>query len=209
LRARHDQHVNGSRGHDYMFGGNGRDIINANIGNDVVDGGNGNDSIVGSDGNDILLGGPGSDLIRGDRGNDVLLGGDASDMIEGGPGRDVIIGGLGGDQLFGSNDDDIMIAGDLDLGNGPYIDPDTGVIDMFVFDADIAVLQSINADWMKPASLASRMMRLEDRLNSTTIIDDFIRDSLYGQNDSDWFLTVTEDVVRDLRANDVRQNLDA
>jgi PKD repeat protein len=199
--------LNGGRGNDVIFGGNGRDIINGSTGNDIVDGGFGNDSIVGSDGNDILIGGPGNDTIRGDRGNDVVIGGDQNDWIEGGPGRDVLIGGLGADQIYGGVDDDILIHSDLDLGNGPYFDPDTGEIDMTVFEADVTVLMSIVSDWGKANSLPTRMNKLSDRLNDSTILDDNARDGLYGQADNDWFLTASDDAVRDLRAGDFRQDL--
>lgn len=194
--------ISGGRGDDSMFGGDGRDSMNGSLGNDTMDGGDGNDSLVGHDGDDILFGGFGNDTLRGDRGNDVILGGGSNDNIQGGPGRDILIGGAGADQIYGGSDDDLLVGSDVDLGNGED-----------AFEFDILSLQQLMTDWLRPQPLKSttgnsRSSNLSDRLNDLMILDDFARDTLYGQTDADWFLTYRNDVVNDLGSENLRTNLD-
>jgi VCBS repeat-containing protein len=61
-------------GADYLYGGEGDDILY---------GQGGNDWLLGGPGQDILSGGTGDDILRGNGGNDVLIGGMGDDIMSG------------------------------------------------------------------------------------------------------------------------------
>jgi Ca2+-binding RTX toxin-like protein len=65
--------VIGSAYGDFLFGGDGRNVLRGEAGNDRLLGGAGNDRLEGGGGNDVLNGGAG---------NDELLGGDGSDTAD-------------------------------------------------------------------------------------------------------------------------------
>jgi len=73
---------------DYLWGGDGNDIIRSFGGNDHIDGGLGDD---------VLYGGPGDDLMTDGGGNDILFGGAGDDFLEAGSGVDELHGGEGCD----------------------------------------------------------------------------------------------------------------
>jgi Ca2+-binding RTX toxin-like protein len=105
---------------DAMFGGAGRDTLNAGDGNNLLQGNAGADFLTGGAGNDTIYGGQdgdfimtggginfaqgnkGDDRITGGLGADTLLGGQGNDIINGGGGGDVLDGNLGNDQIFGT-----------------------------------------------------------------------------------------------------------
>jgi Ca2+-binding RTX toxin-like protein len=82
--------IDGTDGHDELFGG---------VDNDRVYGRGGGDWLTGGQGDDRVEGGKGEDVIRGDEGNDVLNGGWGDDSIYGESGFDRISGGDGRDRL--------------------------------------------------------------------------------------------------------------
>lgn len=87
------------------------DYIYAGDGNDVVLGGSGNDTLWGAEGNDRLYGDEGEDTLLGDSGNDRLYGGSGNDRLIDGDGNDVLFGEDGFDTLEGSQGDDILSGG--------------------------------------------------------------------------------------------------
>jgi Ca2+-binding RTX toxin-like protein len=73
--------LNGSRGRDVLFGGNGADFINGGEDNDKLYGGNGWDTISGGLGRDKLFGGKGRDTLIDEAGRDVFVGGAGLDTF--------------------------------------------------------------------------------------------------------------------------------
>ncbi|WP_303089847.1 putative Ig domain-containing protein [Neisseria sp.] len=81
---------------------------------DFLYGGEGDDLMIGQDGSDYLYGGAGEDILYGDDnredianyGNDYLNGGSGNDRLYGGKGNDALIGGSGSDHLFGGEGND-------------------------------------------------------------------------------------------------------
>jgi uncharacterized repeat protein (TIGR01451 family)/CSLREA domain-containing protein len=186
----------GGLGLDRMFGQAGDDFLGGDAGNDKVFGEAGNDFLVGNDGNDNLFGGigndrmygqAGNDQIFGEPGNDIGVGGDGNDKLFGGSGRDVLIGGDGFDTLFGEAHDDILVAGST------------------VHDEDDEALQAILAEWTSPNSYATRVNNLRNgggqnwilTLDDTTVIDDGLSDTLWGNGGLDWFLFGDGDKLKD------------
>jgi hypothetical protein len=135
----------------------------------------------GGAGDDLLLGSAWDDVLNGGSGNDILVGGDGEDVLIGGQGRDLLIGGLGSDQLEGKADDDILVAG------------------FTRYDADLAALSAVIAEWGSSRSYDERVTNLQngsgtqDRLNGgvfltdTTVFDDGAVDFLTGKAGRDWF----------------------
>ena len=172
--------IDGGAGNDTLTGGGGNDRLTGGLGNDCLNGGRGNDFLLGGAGNDTLIGGDG---------NDVLSGGEGCDNLSGGAGRDILIGGRGSDSLNGVADDDILIGG------------------YTVFDDNATVLTSLMAEWSSTRSNAARVANLKGtgtgtRANgsiflktSVTVIDDGVRDDLFGGGGSgvDWLLLGTGD----------------
>ncbi len=92
---------------------------------DFLYGGEGDDLIIGQDGSDYLYGGAGKDILYGDDnredianyGNDYLNGGSGNDRLYGGKGNDALIGGSGSDHLFGGESNDSYRFDSKDLQN--------------------------------------------------------------------------------------------
>ena len=85
---------------DYIYGGNGSDIIFGDDGKDETDLLE-NEILVG--GNDVIEGGADNDFIDGDAGDDHITGGSGEDVIYGGQGNDTLDGGAGNDIVFGDD----------------------------------------------------------------------------------------------------------
>ncbi|WP_141225543.1 calcium-binding protein [Fibrobacter sp. UWB1] len=85
---------------DYIYGGNGSDIIFGDDGKDETDLLE-NEILVG--GNDVIEGGADNDFIDGDAGDDRITGGSGEDIVYGGQGNDTLDGGAGNDIVFGDD----------------------------------------------------------------------------------------------------------
>ena len=94
---------NSSDGDDWLFGGEG---------NDVLFGLGGNDHLYGGSGDDVLFGGSGNDHLYGGSGNDILFGGSGDDYLDGGEGRDILFGGSGNDIIKYDSSDFLVDGGD-------------------------------------------------------------------------------------------------
>ena len=80
-----------SDGNDWLFGGEGNDVLFGLGGNDHLYGGPGNDILFGGSGDDYLDGGAGRDMLFGGSGNDIIKY-DATDfLVDGGDGIDFLI----------------------------------------------------------------------------------------------------------------------
>lgn len=176
-----DDFLVGDRGNDTIWGGPGNDRGYGRLGNDVVRGGDGNDQLRGDLGDDQVFGDAGKDRLHGDDGADVVHGGDGGDRLYGYAGRDLLIGGLGVDFAVGGNDDDVLV-------DGPTS-----------YDANLAALLAIMAEWTSNKSYADRVQNLIDGggaspalngqfyISSSTTRDDRRSDMLYGELGQDWF----------------------
>jgi len=150
--------------------------------------------VYGQDGNDridmhkspvpvILFGGNGNDRLTGSQFNDILIGGDGNDRLYGDRGDDVIVGGAGRDDLHGRFGNDLLIGGGL------------------TYENDIAAMQSISAEWTRTdLGLSDRLNHLmtggglngTNVIDSTTLIDDHVRDMMHGGAGSDVMAGVKE-----------------
>ena len=113
---------------DFVFGGDGNDMLtgigdfirfSGGDGNDVSRGDTGVDFLFGNAGDDQLFGGPGTDVLSGGPGADLLNGDDVldDDNNDGGTtpsGNDVLIGGAGNDELVARGGADGLIGGSGD-----------------------------------------------------------------------------------------------
>ena len=197
--------VVGGKGNDLLCGGNGNDVVVGGLGNDFLGGDAGNDKVfgeagsdflLGNEGNDNLFGGSGSDRmygqagndqVFGEAGNDIGVGGDGNDKLIGSSGRDVLIGGDGLDALFGDGHDDILVAGPT------------------IYDEDDEALQAILAEWTSANSYTTRVNNIRNGggangafvLDDTTVIDDSLKDTLWGDGGLDWFLFGSGDKLKD------------
>lgn len=112
--------VVGGAGTDFVFGESGTDWIQGHGGNDFIDGGEDADILQG-DGpvtdlyfDEVYPGSPseqGDDTIFGRGGNDLLNGGGGDDYLDGGEGDDILEGGDGNDYLIGGPGGDRLDGG--------------------------------------------------------------------------------------------------
>lgn len=169
----------------FLYGGDGDDILSGGLGPDVVFGGAGSDVLRGGRGNDRIYGGEGDDVLYGDWGIDTLAG-DA--------GNDLLIGGLHKDKLRGGAGDDILIGGTT------------------TYDNNAAALAAIMSEWTSGGWFKVRTRRLDAGLDAPTaglvrlkrsaaagdgltVLDDSVRDVLYGNQGNDWFLHFADKVA--------------
>lgn len=167
------------------------DWLKGNSAANRIWGGAGNDTVYGGSGDDLLDGQAGDDLLYGESGNDVLLGGTGNDQLSAGTGRNILIGGLGADTLTGSYGEEILIGGTT------------------VYDDNDAALMAILTEWKSTQrSFKTRADRLDVGITlpalgtlslrrNESVLDDSVRDVLYGGWGSDWFLDFSGDEVRD------------
>jgi len=109
-------------------------------------------------------------------------------------GLDLIVGGLGMDVVHGNQMDDILVGGSL-----TYASDSTSVINR-------AALDAIMAEWRRNLAYSLRIDHLSVNpsggfnsgfmLNSSTVVDDGVVDTLYGDAGQDWFLAGINDVVK-------------
>ena len=105
----------------YRYDSESDNTIEGTRGHDVLYGGEGNDTLRGQQGRDWLFGQEGDDTLEGGEGNDVLMGGEGNDTLEGGAGDDLMVGGAGNDTMTGGADADTFVFHD-DHGNDRITD---------------------------------------------------------------------------------------
>jgi uncharacterized protein (TIGR03118 family) len=146
----------------------------------------GNDSISVSPGIHVTTladGGIGNDLAFGGGGASILLGGPGNDTLTGGRGRNLLIGGTGRDMLVGLGNDDILIGGTT------------------AHDTNPTALLQILAEWNSADSFSTRVNKLKNGtgglpiLNDSTVVDDGVRDLLFGGSGHDWLFDGAHDVL--------------
>jgi len=224
-----DDYLYGAKGTDGLDGGNGADRLFGGLNDDTLCGGNGNDFVYGQAGNDLAGGDAGNDKVYGERGDDFLLGNDGNDKLVGGigndrifgqagndqlfgePGNDIVVGGDGNDKLFGDGGRDVLIGGDgADLLFGEGLD-DILVAGSTIYDEDDEALQAILAEWTSANSYSTRVNNLRNGggangafvLDDTTVIDDGVKDSLFGDGGLDWFLFGSGDKLKDKASSEL------
>jgi Ca2+-binding RTX toxin-like protein len=99
-----------------------------------------------------------------------MRGGADNDRLYGGSSRDVLIEGTGVDDLNGGSTDDVLIGGTT------------------AHNSNAATLQPILNDWRTNLAFGARIAQLGTFLNSSTVIGDGLRDTLYGSSGRDWLL---------------------
>ena len=82
---------NSSDGDDWLFGGEGNDVLFGLGGNDHLYGGSGDDVLFGGSGDDYLDGGEGQDILFGGSGNDIIKYDSSDFLVDGGDGIDFLI----------------------------------------------------------------------------------------------------------------------
>jgi Ca2+-binding RTX toxin-like protein len=184
------------------------DVIKGNALANEIRGGDGDDMLYGNSGNDILHGGPGSDWLYGDAGNDKLYGGPGNNVLLGGAGNDrldvredaeaedrnLLIGGAGIDALYGGLGEEILIGGTTR------------------YDGKAAALTAVMEAWTSGDSFESRCGQLEGGFTDSmgtfvqlkpktktdrkgTVLDDGVRDTLFGDPASDWLFLFKKDQI--------------
>ena len=154
-----------------------------------VNGGTGADMLFGNSLNNVINGGAGDDVVVGNAGNDTL---------NGEAGRDILIGGTGLDTINGGSDDDILIAGRT------------------TNDLNIAGLTAFRTEWISGGSYASRVANLKSGVGvpavslkaKMDVLNDAGEDDvLTGGDGTDWFFKALDDVITDLFAGELIDEL--
>lgn len=210
----------GGAGPDRITGGDGDDNLSGRNGDDFIKGNSGVDTISGGADNDELFGGGDSDTIDGNGGNDILRGGGAADILNGGSGADILLGDGGGDSLDGGGGKDILIGG-----NGKDLLAGAGGADILIgssttHDANNEALSAILSEWNSSNSYNKRTANLRDGsgtgtgLNGgfylaagSTVLDDGKVDEIEGGSSRDWYFAAADDVLSDLVANELVEEL--
>ncbi|HLJ95402.1 MAG TPA: choice-of-anchor Q domain-containing protein [Gemmataceae bacterium] len=124
----------------------------------------------------FLFAGDGADThLEGGGGPTVEVGGKGGGHLEGGSGRNILIAGHGGGHLEGHGSDDILIGG--------YTD----------YDANLAALQAILAEWNSTDSFSTRTRVLGSYFNTSTVHDNGVADHLEGGGGQNWFFASIQD----------------
>lgn len=107
----------GTAGADVIQGTDGHDVIYGLSGDDIIRTGAGHDYAYGNAGDDHMFGGADSNYLYGGDGDDILTGGSGYNVLHGGGGSDIIYGGAGGGQLNagGHHPGDVDTADDVNL----------------------------------------------------------------------------------------------
>lgn len=122
-------------------------------------------------------GGDGVNTLAGNSRGNILVGGVSDDTITGGTGRSLLIGGAGSDTVNGNSSDDIVIS--------TYT----------IYDANLAALSSIFAEWTSAATFDQRVahLRLGGGLNGSNVLiadvtvrNDVVLDSISGGGGRNW-----------------------
>jgi parallel beta-helix repeat protein len=153
--------------------------------------------LIGGSTNDSLIGSPTRPML--------IVGGSGNDTITGGSAYDILIGGLGIDTMRGNAGQDVLIGGRI------------------TFDTDLNALLSIFREWTRQDNNYAN--RFSDRVNnlsgatsgglnapyfltttgSRTVLDDRAADILFGNENADWFLSLSTE-IRDFNVSEDRRN---
>jgi parallel beta-helix repeat protein len=153
----------------------------------------------------ILIGGSGNDNLRAFPGiPSVLVGNAGNDTLIGSSQNDILIGGIGNDTLRGGSGQDILIAATTS------------------HDAAPLALANLRAEWTSEQSYTQRIENLQGTSSSNnplnngtylrnsptdTLFDDSTLDSLYGDEDLDWFIAnLSVDLLADRVADEWTTN---
>ena len=137
------ENLEGSGYDDILIGNAEANELSGGVGNDTVYAGDGwLDYVYGGDGDDMLFGEGGNDIIRGGEGDDLLRGGDGEDNLGGDAGADTIDGGDGTDRVVYSEPETGGQAITVDLMAGTA-DDGTGSVDTLSNIEDI-VARGVN-----------------------------------------------------------------
>jgi hypothetical protein len=142
-----------------------------------------------------VRGSNGNNTLTGSAQGNILVGGIGNDTITGGSGRSLLIGGKGKDTIKGGSGDDILIGG--------YTD----------FDNNNAALMAVFAEWQRTdETYSQRISNIRGTttgglngsfdLNSTTVHDDGVMDTLTGNAGLDWFFAGAGDKITDLQSGE-------
>jgi PKD repeat protein len=134
----------------------------------------------------LMDGGAGNDSIDVESavGPTVLVGGPGDDVLKSGAGRDVLIGGAGSDTLDGRGKDDILLGAGL------------------AYQVDPLALKLVSAEWNRATVLYQQRcdhllgelagsLNRPNFLDSTTVVEDGVSDSVTGGTQRDWFFNST------------------
>ncbi len=131
----------------------------------------------------IVLGGRGDDTINvsGNLRGNIVVGGPGDDVIIGSNGRDILIGGAGRDVLRGLGGEDIVVGGGVKFG------------------ANIAVLDAVMAEWSGRGNFRARLNGIRTgtgvNINLSSVVDDQVRDSVFGGAGTDLLVAGRSDIT--------------
>ncbi len=124
-----DDDLTGTAGVDWIYGGDGNDILRSGGGTNPSVHPSG-DRLAGEAGNDTIYAGADGVTASGGTGNDTFYGGVAGDSFYGDSDQDILYGGAGQDGLDGGDGNDVVV-GDAgaDILNGGWGDEGTDTVD--------------------------------------------------------------------------------
>jgi hypothetical protein len=138
-----------------------------------------------------------NDTLTGDAANNILLGLSGNDSLQAGSGRAILIGGDGNSTLQGGSGQDILIGGWTAYDR--QVDPTSGTVTHVI---NYAALDALMAEWGSSDSWATRQQALSSgvgsgrwALNTTTVFDDSVADTLVRGGGKDWIFAGRNDIV--------------
>jgi len=161
----------------------------------LINAGAGDDSVVLRGGANklhvraIVLAGAGNDTVNasGNLGGNLVVGAGGNDVLIGSAGRDILVGGAGRDTLRGLGGEDILVGGGVR------------------FQANATVLDSVMAEWGGSGGFRARLNHIRagagTNINLATVVDDHVRDQLFGGADSDLLVAGPTDVTDFVRGD--------
>jgi Ca2+-binding RTX toxin-like protein len=148
------------------------------------------ENATGGAGDDMIWGDGGANELRGQLGHDILIGRTGNDTLFGSFGNDILIGGTGADALHGGHGSDLLIAGNTTYDDAP------------------ASLEALRTVWSNTGNSYGRRISslinaaARTRLSASTVLNDLHVDTLFGDNDLDWFWSGLGDVLADRTADE-------
>jgi Ca2+-binding RTX toxin-like protein len=159
------------------------------------------DTIRGSREANRLFGRGGNDKIHGLSGDDLIFGGDGDDSIYGGSSRDWIVGGFGADSIIGGHGEDLLVSG---LARG-FENPEPLELS-FVGNYALTAIDAVMKEWTSGRTYPQRIQRLTNgiglldiAITSSTLGSDLDVDTVFGNENYDWFWLDVTDIANDRR----------